>query len=84
MNRVYAVKINGRTLESRNIRELLARAVSVKRNPDQRMKLKTEYFGQTSALMCRGLSSIGYGCSALMRCKRGVLRASTTEIPCVS
>lgn len=48
MNRVYAVKINGRTLESRNIKELLARAVSAKRNPGQRIKLSAEYFGRIS------------------------------------
>ena len=48
MNRVYAVKINGRTFESRNIKELLARAVSAKRNPDQRIKLGSEYLGRIS------------------------------------
>ena len=49
MNRVYAVKINGRTLESRNIKELLARAVNAKRNPDRRIRLNAEYFKRLSS-----------------------------------
>ena len=32
MDRIYTVTINGRTLESQNLRELLARAVGAKRN----------------------------------------------------
>jgi len=32
MNKIYSVTINGRTMESRNLRELLARAVNAKRN----------------------------------------------------
>jgi hypothetical protein len=43
MERVYSVKINGRTLEGRNLRELLARAVSAKRNTDRGRMLKAPY-----------------------------------------
>lgn len=32
--------INGRTLESRNLKELLARAVSQKRNSDQKCQMQ--------------------------------------------
>jgi len=32
MDRIYSVTINGRVLEGRDIRDLLARAVSAKRN----------------------------------------------------
>ena len=48
MNRVYAVEINGRTLESRNLRELLARAVNAKRNPNQRMMLRSGEYSRVS------------------------------------
>ena len=48
MYKVYSVKINGRTFESRNLRELLARAVSAKRNPDPGMMPKTSLYGQIS------------------------------------
>jgi hypothetical protein len=36
MNKIYYVTIKGRTLESRNLKELLARAVSEKRNLNRR------------------------------------------------
>ena len=48
MKRVYSVKINGRTLESRNLKELLARAVSVKQNPDRKVMLATQSCGRIS------------------------------------
>ena len=45
MKRVYAVNINGRTMESCNLKELLARAVSAKRNSDHRITmLKTGFY----------------------------------------
>jgi hypothetical protein len=34
MNQIFQVKIQGRTLESRNLKQLLARAVSEKRSID--------------------------------------------------
>jgi len=39
MNEIYRVKIHGKTLESRNLRVLLARAVSEKRNMDRVFRL---------------------------------------------
>ena len=38
MKDLYRVTIHGMTLESRNLRQLLARAVSEKRNMDQRLR----------------------------------------------
>ena len=46
MERVYCVKINGRTLESRNLKELLARAVSAKRNLDRGTTLRRQAYRQ--------------------------------------
>lgn len=46
MERVYSVEINGRTLESRNLRQLLARAVSAKRNPNRETMLRSKIYGQ--------------------------------------
>ena len=48
MYKIYSVKINGRTFESRNLKELLARAVSAKRNPDSGTMPKTPLYGQIS------------------------------------
>jgi hypothetical protein len=39
MSSIYQVKIHGRTLESRNLRQLLARAVSEKRSMDHRIRV---------------------------------------------
>ncbi len=41
MKKVYYVMIKGRTLESRDLKELLARAVSEKRNSDRKFCLQT-------------------------------------------
>ena len=38
MRDIYSVTIHGRTLESRDLRQLLARAVSEKRGMDQRFR----------------------------------------------
>jgi hypothetical protein len=38
MNKIYYVIIKGRTLESRNLKQLLARAVAEKRNLDRKTK----------------------------------------------
>lgn len=37
--RIYQVTIQGRTLESRNLKQLLARAVSEKRDVDRRYRV---------------------------------------------
>ena len=49
MNKIYHVIINGRTLESRNLKELLARAVSTKRKLDCRAQGPARFQAQTSA-----------------------------------
>ena len=41
MGKVYYVMIKGRTLESRDLKELLARAVSEKRNMDRKERLRS-------------------------------------------
>jgi hypothetical protein len=38
MNKIYYVIIKGRTFESRNLKQLLARAVAEKRNLDRKSK----------------------------------------------
>jgi hypothetical protein len=40
MNKVYYVIIKGRTLESRNLKELLTRAVAEKRNQNRKTLLQ--------------------------------------------
>jgi len=40
MQRIYYVMIKGRTLESRDLKELLARAVSEKRSSDRKLRLQ--------------------------------------------
>jgi hypothetical protein len=42
MNKVYYVKIKGRTLESRDLKELLARAVAEKRNQNGKSLLQAQ------------------------------------------
>ena len=49
MNRVYYVNIKGRTLESRNLKELLARAVAQKRISDRKFMLQNLSRGQAPA-----------------------------------
>jgi hypothetical protein len=41
MNKIYYVMIKGRTLESRNIKHLLARAVAEKRNLNNKSEFST-------------------------------------------
>jgi hypothetical protein len=43
MNKVYYVVIKGRTLESRNLRDLLSRAVSAKRDMDRRLFFQARF-----------------------------------------
>ena len=45
MDKIYYVIIKGRTLESRDLKELLARAVAEKRNLDRRSRLQTRFCG---------------------------------------
>ncbi len=39
MNEIYRVTIHGRVLESRNLKQLLSRAVAEKRDMDQRCRV---------------------------------------------
>ena len=50
MQRIYSVKINGRTLESRNLKELLARAVNTKRNLEKNTLLGNRLYGKISTV----------------------------------
>ena len=43
MKQVYRVVIKGRTLESRDLKELLARAVSAKRDSDRRLYFQARF-----------------------------------------
>jgi hypothetical protein len=45
MNKIYYVVIKGRTLESRDLKELLARAVAQKRNLDRKSHLQSQFQG---------------------------------------
>jgi hypothetical protein len=48
MNKVYYVMIKGRTLESRNLKELLARAVSEKRSSDRRFPIQAGAYSRAA------------------------------------
>ena len=48
MNKIYYVVIKGRTLESRDLKELLARAVSAKRDSDRRLSFQTRFQRQAN------------------------------------
>ncbi len=62
MNKVYYVNIKGRTLESRNLKELLARAVAQKRISDRRSMLQNLSRGQAAA--ATGSCSFLNGCQS--------------------
>ncbi len=47
MNKIYYVIIKGKTLESKNLRELLARAVSEKRNQDRKFVNQSRFHAST-------------------------------------
>lgn len=49
MNKIYHVIIKGRTLESRDLKELLARAVSAKRNLDRNSQVQARFHTQASS-----------------------------------
>jgi len=62
MGKVYYVMIKGRTLESRNLKELLARAVSEKRNTDRKFRVQGHpcaptFVENTPAAACAGSCS---------------------------
>jgi hypothetical protein len=50
MQTIYQVTIHGRTLESRDLRKLLARAVSEKKNMDSRIRLRSNLIRNNAAM----------------------------------
>jgi len=48
MNKIYHVIIKGKTLESRDLKELLARAVTAKRNMDRKAQIQARLQQRTS------------------------------------
>lgn len=60
MKQIYQVVIKGRTLESRDLKELLARAVSAKRDSDRRLHFQAR-FQKTPALGIRNGNAIQEG-----------------------
>lgn len=48
MNKVYYIMIKGKTLESRDLKQLLARAVAQKRNSDRAFMMQNLSRGQRS------------------------------------
>jgi hypothetical protein len=56
MGKVYYIMIKGRTLESRDLKELLARAVTEKRNMDRKERLRSCSPGllKNTAKVCSG------------------------------
>jgi hypothetical protein len=57
MQRIYHVMIKGRTLESRDLKELLARAVNEKKNSDRKSLHPFQPYRQT-------IENIGDACSS--------------------
>jgi len=49
MNKIYHVIIKGKTLESRDLRELLARAVSAKRKLDRKAQMQARFHALPSS-----------------------------------
>ena len=49
MNKIYYVIIKGKTLESRDLKELLARAVSAKRDMDRKARNQARFRTDASA-----------------------------------
>ncbi len=61
MRNIYRVTIHGRVLESRDLRQLLARAVSEKRGMDQRFRflplMAADFGSKTLARASAGMAS---------------------------
>jgi hypothetical protein len=56
MRMIYRIKVRGKTLESRDLRKLLARAVAEKRTMDRRLS----YFLQPSLSGLANVDGAGY------------------------
>jgi hypothetical protein len=68
MKDIYKVTIHGMTLESRNLRHLLARAVSEKRNMDQRLR----FLPPVGPMIVSGLGQVLLAASAVQNRRRAV------------
>ena len=66
MNIIYQVNIHGRTLENRDLKKLLARAVSVKRNINRGVQSEG---GLAQDMYMEG-AQIGKGSSVAVSCSR--------------
>jgi hypothetical protein len=63
MNQIYRVTVQGRTFESKDLRRLLARAVSEKRSLDQRTRVSARGCAQGTPAV--GTCRRDAGCVAL-------------------
>lgn len=61
MKKVYYISIKGKTLESRNLRELLARAVAQKKNADRAFMLQNLSRGQASGMNSSAVCMVSGG-----------------------
>jgi hypothetical protein len=65
MNKVYYISIKGKTLESRDLKELLARAVAQKRKSDRAFMLQTLSRGQVANGNPSGVCMAASGATAI-------------------
>ena len=65
MNKVYYILIKGKTLESRDLKQLLARAVAQKRNSDRAFMLQNLSRGQGSNGISSGAGMAARGAAAI-------------------
>ncbi|HTY63212.1 MAG TPA: hypothetical protein VMG30_13260 [Acidobacteriota bacterium] len=64
MNKIYYISIKGKTLESRNLKELLARAVEQKRKSDRACMLQNLSRGQVTGVHPSGACITASGAGA--------------------
>ena len=65
MNKIYCISIKGKTLESRNLKELLARAVEQKRKSDRAFMLQNLSRGQVAGVHRAGACIAASGAAAI-------------------
>jgi len=65
MNKVYYISIKGKTLESRNLKELLARAVAQKRKTDRAFVLQNLSRGQVAGVHPAGACIVSSSAAAI-------------------
>jgi hypothetical protein len=72
MQKIYSVMINGRTLESRDLRELLVRAVCAKRKSDSKTVLRQRFDDRPAADNSPGFCAVaGFSSSCHMHLSMG-------------